>query len=84
MDVTLRVKDGLVDRLREVRSIPSEEHFARLIGVDRATLRRVVGGQVPSGTFMANFCSAFNLGLGEAFEIVPVDALAARREGDAA
>src|SRR4051812_40603054 len=63
MDVTLRLKPGLAERLREVRSIPSEEHQARLIGVDRSTLRRIDGGATPSGTFVAQFCSAFGLGL---------------------
>lgn len=66
----VRIKPGLVDRLRETRSIPSEEAFARYVGVDRGTLRRVVAGNQPSGTFIACFCTAFGLGLGEAFEIV--------------
>lgn len=79
MAVTLRVKEGLIERLREVRSIPSEEHFARLIDVDRSTLRRVMEGQKPSGTFMANFCHAFGLGLGEAFEVIEVETLSQAR-----
>lgn len=66
----IRIKPGLVDRLRETRSIPSEDAFARYVGVDRGTLRRVVAGSQPSGTFIACFCTAFGLGLGEAFEIV--------------
>jgi len=69
----LRIKPGLVGRLREARNIPSEEAVARLIGVDRLTLRRVVAGSQPSGSFMAGFCEAFGLGLGEAFEIVPAE-----------
>ncbi|MEN0084039.1 MAG: hypothetical protein AAGC66_04645 [Leifsonia sp.] len=51
--------------------IPSEEAQARLIGVDRGTLRRVDAGSQPSGSFMAGLCEAFGLGLGEAFEVVP-------------
>jgi hypothetical protein len=71
MDVTLRLRPGLAERLRETRNIPSEEAQARMIGVDRTTLRRVDAGAQPSGAFMAQFCEVFNLGLGEAFEIVP-------------
>lgn len=70
MAATLRIKPGLLLRLRELREIPSEEHQARLIGVDRSTLRRVDNGAQPSGAFMAGLCEAFGLGLGEAFEVV--------------
>lgn len=66
----IRLKPGLVERLRETRGIPSEEAFARYVGVDRTTLRRVMAGSQPSGAFIACFCTAFGLGLGEAFEIV--------------
>ncbi|MFF7293154.1 hypothetical protein ACFY9N_11550 [Microbacterium sp. NPDC008134] len=44
--------------------------MARLIGTDRTTLRRVQRGSQPSGAFIASFCVAFGLGMGEAFEIV--------------
>lgn len=70
MQASLRIKPGLLARLREVRNIPSEEHQAQLIGVDRTTLRRVDAGAQPSGSFQAALCVAFGLGLGEAFEIV--------------
>lgn len=66
----IRIRPGLLARLRETRMIPGEEAQARLIGVDRGTLRRVDAGSQPSGAFMAGFCEAFGLGLGEAFEIV--------------
>lgn len=75
MSVAIRIKDGLVDRLRETRNLPSEDAVARLIGTDRTTLRRIVKGAQPSGTFIAGFCDAFGLGLGEAFEIVKTEAL---------
>ena len=79
----LQIKPGLLVRLREIRDIPSEEHQARLMGVDRATLRRVDAGSQPSGAFIAAFCETFGLGIGEAFEVVPV-ATAARQLQDAA
>lgn len=76
MTVSLRIKDGLVKRLREIHLIRSEEALARLIGCDRMTLRRIENGAQPSGGFIAQFCDAFQLGIGEAFEIVKSDAVA--------
>lgn len=77
MAAAIRLKEGLVDRLRETRSLSSEEAVARLIGTDRTTLRRIIGGSQPSGAFIAGFCDAFGLGLGEAFEVVHLEPLAA-------
>ena len=70
MTVSIRIKPGLVDRLRETRGLYSDDAVARLIRSDRTTLRRIVRGAQPSGAFIAGFCEAFGLGLGEAFEIV--------------
>jgi hypothetical protein len=70
MAVSIRIKEGLIQRLRETRGITSEDAFARLIGAERSTLRRIAAGAQPSGAFMAQFCDAFGLGLGEAFDIV--------------
>lgn len=70
MPARLRIKPGLLQRLREIRDIPSEEHQARMIGVDRSTLRRIDQGGTPSGAFIAALCETFNLGIGEAFELV--------------
>ena len=66
----VQIKPGLLKRLREVRGIPSEGHQARLMGVDRTTLRRIDAGGVPSPQFMAAMWETFGLGLGEAFELV--------------
>lgn len=65
----IRLRRGLAERLRETRNIPSERAQAALIGVDRTTLRRVAEGGTPSNGFMAQFCIAFDLGIGEAFEV---------------
>lgn len=73
MAVAIRLKTGIVERLRETRGIASEDAFARLIGSERTTLRRIMAGAQPSGAFMAGFCDAFGLGLGEVFEIVPTE-----------
>lgn len=66
----VQIKPGLLKRLRELRGIPSEEHQARLMGFDRTTLRRIDAGGVPSPQFMAAMWETFDLGLGEAFELV--------------
>jgi DNA-binding XRE family transcriptional regulator len=75
MTSKLRIKPGLLKRLREVRDLPSEDAQARLIGVDRTTLRRIDAGAAPSAAFMASLCDVFGLGLGEAFEVVTHDPL---------
>jgi hypothetical protein len=79
MATTLRIKPGLLRRLREVRGIPSEEAQARLIGVDRTTLRRIDAGGVPSTAFICLFFDAFGLGPGEAFEFVSNDPINQRQ-----
>ena len=66
----IRIRPGLIETLRETRKITSEDAMARLIGVDRTTLWRVTSGSSPSAAFIAQFCTAFGLGLGEAFVIV--------------
>lgn len=76
MASTIRVKPGLLERLRKIHGITSEEHQARLMGVDRTTLRRVDRGATPSGAFMAALRETYSLGLWEAFEVVQVSAIA--------
>ncbi|GAB2567202.1 helix-turn-helix domain-containing protein [Leucobacter ruminantium] len=77
MSATIRIKEGLLKRLRESRHIPTEEVQARMIGVDRVTLRRIDKGATPSAAFMAGVAEAFGLGLGEAFDVVEVPSLRA-------
>ncbi|GAA3591935.1 hypothetical protein GCM10022198_14860 [Klugiella xanthotipulae] len=71
MSSSVRIRSGLLQRLRETRGIVNELEQARLLGVDRSTLRRVDSGKAPSSAFMAAVHDAFGLSLGEAFEIVP-------------
>lgn len=66
----IRLREKVIPRLKEARGIPSDEVLARMIGVDRGTLRRVQNGDQPSGTFMANAAIAFGMGIGELFEVV--------------
>lgn len=70
MPTQLRIKPGLLQRLRATHDIPDEEHQAQLMGVDRETLHRVNNGATPSGAFIAALCETFDLGIGEAFELV--------------
>ncbi|WP_205683911.1 helix-turn-helix domain-containing protein [Cryobacterium aureum] len=76
MSVAIKIKPGIINRLRETRGIGSEDAFARLVRTDRSTLRRISGGAQPSGAFMAGFCDAFGLGLGEAFDVVSAEPVA--------
>lgn len=76
MSVSIKIKPGIIRRLREARGIGSEEAFARLVQTDRSTLRRIDNGGQPSGAFMAGFCDAFGLGLGEAFDVVTAESVA--------
>ena len=80
MAATIRIKEGLLKRLRESRHIPTEEVQARMIGVDRVTLRRIDKGATPSAAFMAGVVEAFGLGLGEAFDVVDIAPLSVSSE----
>lgn len=70
MAAKLQLRGGVLRRLRETRGIPTDDVLARMIGVDRGTIRRVENGDQPSGTFVAEACIAFGLGIGELFEVV--------------
>lgn len=70
MSQQIRIKAGLLDRLRKFSGITSDEAQARLLGVSRATIDRIKNGEQPSAKFMAALCSTYGLGLGEAFEII--------------
>lgn len=73
MSSTLRIKPGLLADLRAKHSITSEHNQARLIGVDRTTLRRIDAGDTPSAAFIAGFTLAFDMPIHEAFEVVEKD-----------
>lgn len=72
MGQRIRIKPGLLERLRTFSGITSDDAQARMLGVDRATINRVKNGDQPSAKFMAALCSSYGLGLGEAFEIYEV------------
>jgi transcriptional regulator with XRE-family HTH domain len=71
MHQKLRLRNGLLTRLREIHRLPSEESQARLMGVSRSTVRRMESGEQPSADFIVALCTTYQLGIGEAFEIVP-------------
>lgn len=66
----LKIRDGFLKRQRDLGGLTSEEAQARLLGVDRATLRRIDAGSSPNSRFIAAVCRTYGLGIGEAFEIV--------------
>lgn len=63
------IRPGLLDRLKAQAGIKSDDAFARLIGVSRATLTRYKGGEEPSMRAIVSISQAFGLGLGEVVEI---------------
>lgn len=68
-EIQVRVRPGLLDRLKKNADIGSDEAFARLIGSSRATLDQVRKGErEPSMAFAVGVCKAFKLGLGEVVE----------------
>lgn len=69
MSQRIRIKPGLLERLRNLSGIPSDDAQARMLDVSRATIDRIKNGEQPSAKFMAALCSSYGLGLGEAFEI---------------
>lgn len=67
----MEIRSGLLDRLKTNAGIASDEAFARLIGVSRATLVRVRDqGEAPSAVFIAGTSLAFGLGPGEVAVVV--------------
>ncbi|MGP9487873.1 helix-turn-helix domain-containing protein [Glutamicibacter sp. AOP12-B1-11] len=72
MSEQIRIKEGLLDRLRKFSGLTSDDAMARLLNVSRATIDRIKSGDQPSAKFMAALCTTFGLGLGEAFEIYEV------------
>lgn len=56
----LSVDPTRLDQLRDAHGIPTDAEFARRIGVDDSTLRRVrTGATVASNEFLAKLAAAF-------------------------
>jgi len=55
--------------MRDFSGLPSEEAQARMLGVGLSTVRRINAGEQPSAAFIVAFCTTYNMGIGEAFEI---------------
>jgi putative transcriptional regulator len=70
MSQRIQIRQGLLKRLRDISGITSEEAQARMLGVGRSTIYRIDNGEQPSAAFMAAVCTTYQLGLGEAFEII--------------
>lgn len=67
----LAIREGLLDRLKELRGISTDEAMARIGGVSLATYRRYRDGSAPSAEFLANIGLAFGLSIGEIAVITP-------------
>lgn len=59
------IRPGLLDRLKSNSGIRSDDAFAKLIGVSRATLQRYKDGEEPSLRAVVGIADAFGLALGE-------------------
>ncbi|WP_442903916.1 helix-turn-helix domain-containing protein [Gulosibacter sp. GYB002] len=64
------MRSGWLKRQRELTRLTSVDDQAKLLGVSRASIYRIEGGDAPSPQFMASVCSLYRVGLGEAFEII--------------
>jgi len=74
----VKVRPGLLDRLKDNSGIRSDEAFARVIGVSRATLARLRTGEEPSLRAAVGIAQAFDLALGEVLVVgAPAEAVAA-------
>lgn len=65
-NIKVKIREGLIDRLRTLSGITSDEAFARTIGTSRKTLADVKSGnREPSLFFAIGIAEAFGLGLSE-------------------
>lgn len=65
-NVSIKIREGLIERLRAMSGITSDEAFARTIGTSRKTLIDVKNGErEPSLAFAIGIADAFGLGLSE-------------------
>lgn len=65
-NVKIQIRPGLLDRLKKISGLVSDEAFARAIGTSRATLINVRNGErEPSMAFAVGIAQAFGLGLSE-------------------
>ncbi len=73
-----QIRPGLLDRLKQNSGIRSDEAFARMIGVSRATLGRLKTGEEPTLRTVIGIAQAFGLALGEVVEVreTPTDDVA--------
>ena len=77
MTRAIALRPGLLDRLRRMSGLVSDEAFARAIGVTIEELRAVAAGTAPSMRFIAGLGDAFGLSLGEiATFVAPEDTAA--------
>ena len=67
---TAQIRPGLLDRLKTNSGIKSDDAFARMIGISRATLQRLKSGEEPTLRTVVGIAQAFGLALGEVVEIV--------------
>ncbi len=69
---TLRMRPGVIEELADAQGLGDVEGVAEYAGLERVMVRMVAAGlRQPSATFIARFCTAFDLGLEQVFEVAP-------------
>lgn len=77
-ETSIRIRPGLIDRLRQISGLASDEAFARAIGASRSTVAAVKAEErEPSMQFAVGIAEAFGLGLSEIIVWEP----SAKRDG---
>ncbi|MDU4831138.1 MAG: helix-turn-helix domain-containing protein [Actinomyces sp.] len=75
MTATLRLRPGLIENLKSLHKIRSDEALARAIGVGFRTLTRVKSDPTAVQVEMiAGICDTFNYAISDVVEVVPLAA----------
>lgn len=68
----LIIRAGILDRLKDLRQIATDEAMARLGQVSLNTYKKYRDAEVsPSPVFIASICTAFDLSIGELVTLAP-------------
>jgi transcriptional regulator with XRE-family HTH domain len=77
MVATLRLRSDELAKYRKLAQITTDDELARRMGVDPATVSRVLRGlQAPGGKFIAALVATFafaDVTLDDLFEVLPAD-----------
>lgn len=69
----IRVREGLLERQREISRTPSLDAQARAIGISRSTLYSIMRGDQPHMNVVAAICDTYGFAPGEVLIAVSAD-----------